>query len=90
MSTATPAPQTPRLISGILCDVELDKNGFVDVSIADEPGQELLVEWIVRGAISEEEAIRTAESVIHVRRHGLMVMHDAEGRIIPYTLGGES
>lgn len=93
-------PKTPQRISGVLCDVILDKNGFVDVIIQGEEipphlseeerhekftkGEILLCEWIVRGAITEEEAIRLAEGVIHVRRQGFHLHHDVEGRILKY------
>ncbi|HEY5811156.1 MAG TPA: hypothetical protein VIT23_00700 [Terrimicrobiaceae bacterium] len=100
-------PKTPQRISGVLCHVMLDKNGFVDVIIQGEEipphlseeerhekftkGEILLCEWIVRGAITEEEAIRLAEGVIHVRRQGFHVQHDVEGRILKYKtlLGAE-
>ena len=76
-----------RKILGILCDLVPDLNGFYDVTIAyDQP---LLFEWIVRGAMTEREAIQSAEDVIYVLLQGGMVRYDAEGRTIPYMDGLE-
>jgi hypothetical protein len=100
----TPIPKTPHRILGVLCDVKLDENGFVDVTVTDDPeiwkpdmsqdeilqkeseGAIFPPEWIVRGALTEEEAIRTAEAVIRERRKGFFVRHDQEGRILRYKL----
>jgi hypothetical protein len=79
------APHQLR-IAGILCAVAPNEHipDFVDVFIAD--GQELLPEWIVRGAITLSDAIRTAEWAIAALRSGHSLIHDSEGRIIPFKI----
>jgi hypothetical protein len=75
--------QSHRLrIAGILCDIAPNEHipDFIDAFIAD--GQELLPEWIVRGAVTLPGAIDTAEQAIAARKAGNYLVHDAEGRII--------
>jgi hypothetical protein len=71
-------------ITGILCDIELNEQEFVDVLIAD--GQELLPEWIVRGAITLESAKGIAEQAIAARKDSYSLIHDVEGRILVYKI----
>jgi hypothetical protein len=73
-------------IAGILCDLAPNEHipDFIDVFIAD--GQELLPEWIVRGAITLESAIDTAEQAIRARKEGYTLIHDTEGRIRLFKL----
>lgn len=69
-------------IRGILCDIQSDEHGFIDVFIAStNPRQKLLPEWIVRGALNLELAITIAERVIELRLSGHCVYHDVEGTI---------
>jgi hypothetical protein len=90
---ATDSNQNPPArqvrIGGILCDITSDELGFVDINIAEQsPPQELLPEWIVRGALNEDEAIATAEKVIEVRLAGHSVSHDGEGHIYVLPIFG--
>jgi hypothetical protein len=70
-------------IGGILCDIELDENEFVNVFIANtEPPQKLLMQWIVRGKPDLARALDLAERIIELRLNGYSIMHrDPEGRI---------
>ncbi len=67
-------------IAGILCDIVPNELAFFDVYIAG--AQELMPEWIVRGAITFSSAIDTAEQAIAALRAGHHLIHDSEGRII--------
>jgi hypothetical protein len=70
-------------IGGILCDIDLDENEFVDVFIAQtEPEQKLLPQWIVRGVPDLDDALDLAERIIELRLNGYDILHcDPEGRI---------
>jgi hypothetical protein len=79
-------PPRQLRIDGILCDIAPNEHlpDFIDVFIAD--GQELLPEWIVRGAITLSGAIDTAEQAIRARKEGYSLIHDTEGRIRLFKL----
>jgi hypothetical protein len=64
------------------CDISPNAHvpEFIDVFIAD--GQEILPEWIARGAVTLPSAIDTAEQAIVALKAGHHLIHDAEGRII--------
>ena len=70
-------------IGGILCDIDLDENEFVDVHIAQtEPEQKLLPQWIVRGEPDLDRALDLAERIIELRMNGYGILHrDPESRI---------
>jgi hypothetical protein len=70
-------------IGGILCDIDLDENEFVNVHIAQtEPPQKLSPQWIVRGEPDLDLALDLAEQIIELRLNGYSIMHrDPEGRI---------
>ena len=72
--------KTIRKVVDILCEFELDENDFVNVFIAD--GQALLPQWIVRGAVDEEQAITGARNIIELLKTGVGIVHsDTEGRV---------
>jgi hypothetical protein len=78
-------------IAGILCEIESDELGFVNIFIAD--GQKLYPEWIIRGGLNEAAAVVQARWVIKERLDGRTIVHDCEGRIFSIsdpTRGGSS
>jgi hypothetical protein len=78
----------PLPINGILCNISLDENEFVDVDIAKtEPEQKLLPQWIVRGEPDLDRALDLAEQIIELRLNRYSIIHcDPEGRIGYWSL----
>jgi hypothetical protein len=81
-----------KTINGIRCLIEPNEVGFIDISIEHpdgipfgRPDIKLYHEWIVRGALNEQDAIRLARAIIEAKRAGKIIVHDAEGWVIAIT-----